>query len=72
MTNYATPHNNGFSTAFHADGSLIVQAGGQEGIYIAPFDLESLRTYRQREPWGNAFRKPHLYQLLTSPLTASK
>jgi predicted amidohydrolase len=55
--------------AFDEKGSrdmLIVEAGEDEGIYLADFDLDRLRDYRQRETWGNAFRRPHRYSLLTS------
>jgi N-carbamoylputrescine amidase len=74
MTNYAAPRYNGHSVAYHpmafgTDGPqdlLIVEAGGAEGVYLASFDLDSLRDYRRREAWGNAFRRPHRYGLLTS------
>ncbi|NJP40194.1 carbon-nitrogen hydrolase family protein [Oscillospiraceae bacterium HV4-5-C5C] len=70
------PDCNGHSTAF--DGiayrpsepgsrdTLIVEAGEQEGIYMADFPLEELRLYRQREVHGNAYRHPRKYQLLVS------
>jgi predicted amidohydrolase len=75
MTNYAAPHLNGHSVAF--DGmaytedeqprtTLVVQADEKEGIYLADFDLNALRVYRKREVWGNAFRKPDTYSILTS------
>jgi predicted amidohydrolase len=77
MANYAAPQCNGRSVAFDAvsfeepDGdardTLIVEAGENEGIYIAEFDMEKIRAYRERESWGNAFRKPRSYGLLTSP-----
>ena len=75
MTNYAAPQSNGHSAAFDGmaytkDGqpltTLIVQVDEKEGIYLADFDLDALRAYRQREVWGNAFRKPGSYGLLTS------
>jgi N-carbamoylputrescine amidase len=74
MTNYAAPQENGHSVAFDAvafdeEGpvdSLIVEAGEGEGVYLAQFDMGRLRTYREREAWGNAFRKPRRYNLLTS------
>ncbi len=75
MTNYAAPQHNGHSIAFdpiafdangaHRD-TLVVEAGEREGVYLAPFDLDELRSYRSRETWGNAFRKPHRYGPLTS------
>lgn len=78
MANYAAPQQNGHSVAFDgmgfgADGSrdtLVVEAGEREGVYLAPFDLRELRDYRDRETWGNAFRRPHRYGLLTAPTVA--
>jgi predicted amidohydrolase len=80
MANYPAPKNNGHSVAFNgmaydapegeADGAprdtLIVEAGEEEGVYIAEFDIDAIRAYREREVWGNAFRKPRAYGLLTS------
>jgi predicted amidohydrolase len=76
MANYAAPPHNGRSVAFDAvsfdevDGdardTLITEAGESEGVYLAAFDLDKLRAYRERESWGNAFRKPRSYGLLTS------
>ena len=74
MTNYASPQNNGHSIAFDAvaypveDGearnTLIVEAGESEGIYLATFDIGGIRSYRERESWGNAYRRPRLYGIL--------
>ena len=75
MANYPAPQCNGRSVAFDAmafgrDGRpvdpLILQAGPDEGIYLADFDLDRLRTYRDSETWGNAYRKPAAYGLLNS------
>jgi N-carbamoylputrescine amidase len=76
MTNYAAPQNNGHSVAFDAvaypvpDGeardTLIVEAGEAEDVYIASFDIESIRSYRERETWGNAYRRPRLYKALAA------
>jgi predicted amidohydrolase len=75
MTNYAAPQNNGHSVAFDGvafgeDGSaandLVIEAGEREGIYMAEFDMDRIRSYRERGAWGNAFRKPLSYGLLTS------
>lgn len=74
MTNYAAPQENGHSIAFDGIGfdeqgtrdMLIIEAGPNEGVYLADFDLDKLRGYRAREAWGNAFRKPRAYQDLTS------
>jgi predicted amidohydrolase len=72
LANYAAPDANGHSAAFdpiafNEKGSrdtLVVEAGENEGIYLAPFDMRAIREYRERESWGNAFRKPHRYDLL--------
>lgn len=75
MTNYAAPQENGHSVAFDgmafdAQGNprdtLLIEAGEQEGVYLAAFDLDLLRAYRSREVWGNAFRRPHRYGRLTA------
>jgi N-carbamoylputrescine amidase len=74
MTNYAAPQENGHSlaydgVAFDRGGSLsmlVVEAGEAEGVYMAPFDLDKMRHYRSHEAWGNAYRKPDRYGLLTS------
>jgi N-carbamoylputrescine amidase len=80
LANYAAPQENGHSVAydpiaFDANGqtrdTLIIEAGAHEGVFLAPFDLEALRDYRQRETWGNAFRKPSRYGLLTAREAAS-
>ncbi len=47
--------------------TCILQAGEEEGIYIACLDLEQLRRYREREVHGNAYRRPEKYSLLTCP-----
>jgi len=75
MTNYAAPQNNGHSMALDGISEdehgrtrdmLLVEAGESEGIYLATFDLDALRSYRLRHTGGNAFRRPHRYQLLTA------
>jgi N-carbamoylputrescine amidase len=76
MTNYAAPKQNGHSVAFDPiaytteDGpprdTLVVEAGEQEGVHIAAFDMDAIRDYRRRETWGNAFRRPRLYGALTT------
>lgn len=72
LTNYASPQCNGHSIAF--DGiafdegksrdTLIVEAEESECIVIAEFDIKKLRVYRDKESWGNAYRKPKNYGLL--------
>ncbi len=76
MANYAGSAEEGHSVAydpiaFTADGhsrdTLVVEAGANEGVYLAPFDLDTLRAYRARETWGSAFRQPQRYNILTYP-----
>ena len=75
MTNYATPGFNGHSVAFHPvafgehDEPLdtkVVEAGEEEGVYLAEFNMSQIRAWREQEVWGNAFRKPRCYGNLTS------
>jgi N-carbamoylputrescine amidase len=75
MTNYAVPGQNGHSIAFdpivcdeHGKmrDILVVEAGEEEGIFLAQFDMEKIREFRAREASGNAFRKPHRYGMITS------
>lgn len=68
------PDCNGGSTVFDGvaylpelEGSrdtCILQAGGQEGVYLAALDLAQLRRYRESEVHGNAYRRPALYGAL--------
>ena len=75
MANYAAPSQNGRSTAYdgvavtedvNGGSSCLVQAGSEEGVFLASFDLDALRAYRSRDIWGNAWRKPLQYGQLTS------
>ena len=75
LANYAAPQANGHSIAFDAVAfdengdavdTLIVEAGASEGVYLAEFDLDEIRAYREREVWGNGFRKPRCYDQLIS------
>ena len=70
------PDCNGHSTAFdgiaynidepYSRDTLIIEAGEEEGIYIATFNIEELRKYRSREVHGNAYRQPTKYKILLS------
>ena len=72
------PDCNGGSSAFdgvmwlpelpESRDTCILQAGPDEGVYIAELDLLQLRAYREREIFGNAYRRPELY----GPLTDAK
>lgn len=78
MTNYPAPKFNGNSIAFNGmrikgDNDydpLIVRATDKEGIWYASFDIDSLRDYRECEIWGDAYRKPRLYNKLVIVLFA--
>lgn len=67
---------NGHSVAYsgiaypEADGRArdhkLVEAEEQEGIFLATFDLDILRRYREHETWGDAYRKPRAYGALVA------
>ena len=73
---HGQPDCNGHSSAF--DGmayrpgdsvsrdTLIIEAGENEGIYMASFPMDELRDYRSREVHGNAYRHPEKYHALIS------
>jgi predicted amidohydrolase len=46
--------------------TLIIEAGEAEGVYIAEFNVENIRKYREEEIWGNSYRKPNKYSILIS------
>ena len=73
MANYAAPRCNGRSAAYDpiafdpddpaadehgSHDTCIVEAGPEPGVYLAGFDLDRLRAYREAEVWGNAYRRP--------------
>lgn len=79
--NYACgqPDCNGHSSAFdgiaygeirpnvvEARDMLVVEAGENEGVFIASFPMEKIRKYRASEVHGNAYRKPRKYSILVS------
>lgn len=45
--------------------TCLLQAGGEDGVYIAEIDLDMFRAYRESEVHGNAYRRPEKYTLLT-------
>ena len=78
LANYPVTHDDcdGHSVAFDPivygpDGdsrdTLLVRAGGEEGIVLARFDVDALREWRRTEVWGPRFRRPSLYGRLTEP-----
>jgi len=48
--------------------TCILQADEKEGIYLARLDLERLRSYREKEVHGNAYRHPQKYALLVDDM----
>lgn len=70
----AVPDCNGGSSVFDGvaylpelEGSrdtCILQADGSEGIFVAELDLGRLRSYRENEVHGNAYRHPGKYGIL--------
>lgn len=47
--------------------NIIVKADDMsEDILIAEFDMNCIRAYRERETWGNTYRKPVAYSDLVS------
>lgn len=75
--NYPSPQPdcNGHSTVFDGVAYLpelpssrdtcILEAGEEEGIFLAELDLPMLREYRREEVHGNAYRRPEKYGILT-------
>ncbi|MDO5399904.1 MAG: carbon-nitrogen hydrolase family protein [Eubacteriales bacterium] len=71
----SVPDCNGGSSVFDGvaylpelEGSrdtCILQTGADEGIFLAELDLDQLRSYRQTEVHGNAYRRPRKYGMLT-------
>lgn len=76
--NYPSPKPdcNGHSSAFDGVAYLpgssgsrdtcILEAGEEPGIFLAEFDMDMLREYRENEVHGNAYRRPELYGYLVS------
>lgn len=73
MTNYPEPLNNGQSLGvspevFNPDESsrdiVIAQCGSGEEILPVCFDLDAVRNYRDREVWGDKYRRSRTYRKL--------
>ena len=43
----------------------VLEAPGEEGIYLGKIDLCMLRRYREREVMGGKYRRPEKYGPLT-------
>ncbi|MCH4192807.1 MAG: carbon-nitrogen hydrolase family protein [Butyrivibrio sp.] len=77
VCNYPSEKNdcNGHSAAFDGVAYLpdqaesrdtcIMEAGTEEGVYMAEFDMDLIRRYRSYEVHGNAYRHPDKYHMLT-------
>ena len=68
MTNYAAPQLDGGSVAFDVNGGTLVQAGAEEGVFIAEFDLGRIRQWRRIER-SNIWRRPEAYRALCDEQT---
>jgi len=76
LANYAAPQEQGHSVAFDpiaftgkegvSRDTTLVEAGSEEGTYLAKFDMDAIRKWRSREVWGNAYRRPRCYSKLVS------
>ena len=75
MANYAGSPFDGGSIAFDGmvcepDGTMrdhtVVDCGSGAGITIAEIDIDALRAYREREMWGDKWRRPETYTRLTA------
>ncbi|MCK4329859.1 carbon-nitrogen hydrolase family protein [candidate division WOR-3 bacterium] len=75
LANYAGSHDGGHSVAYspiafdkkgNSSNNLLIEAGENEGIYMAHFNLTELREYRKKETWGNSYRKPGCYKEIIS------
>lgn len=53
-----------FSDEGYVDNTIVYAKDSEEGIILAEFDLDSIRDFREREVWGNAYRKVTAYQTL--------
>lgn len=74
LANYPAPTYNGHSMvidgmAFNPDESerdMIIALGNEaEKIITAGFDIGEMRNYRNRESWGNKYRKQDRYRIIT-------
>ncbi len=75
MANYAAPQDNGHSVAYdgmafdaqeRTRNMALVEAGEEEGVYLANFDLEALRAYQALEP-TRAMRNLTAYDPILRP-----
>lgn len=50
---------------------VLVDAGAEEGVYIAEIDMERIRRYRSTAIWGTRYRRPSTYGVLVERGTES-
>jgi predicted amidohydrolase len=67
MANYPDPMCGGRSVGYAVDGTQIAEAGNGEEILYVDVVMASVRDFRKRGLWGNAFRRPHRYRALAEP-----
>ena len=57
---YALPKNNGQSTAYSPlvfdCNPVMVKATGDEGIFLATFDMDKIREFRRKKQWRLDYR----------------
>ena len=75
MANYAGPPYDGGSIAFDGmvcepDGTMrdhtVIDCGHDPGVFVAEIDLDALRAYREREMWGDKWRRPATYARISA------
>ncbi len=62
VCNYPEPIEDGHSTAFNPDATVVIKAGMDEGIFMAEYDLNEIRHYRKTTMMGDAFREETLFK----------
>ncbi|MEM7125852.1 MAG: carbon-nitrogen hydrolase family protein [Chloroflexota bacterium] len=61
MSNYPSPKCNGFSSAYDCIAwnnrdTALIEAGEEEGIYLASFNMDLIRSFRKEEQWRVAHK----------------
>lgn len=67
VVNHAAPAQNGHSMFIDPTGTIVAEAGGEEGVLVQEVDLDALEQYRDRGIYGRHHRRPELYGLLCDP-----
>ena len=52
----------GFDEQEHSRDVTLVEADRREGIWLASLGIDTIREYRSREAWGDAYRKPRAHR----------